>query len=51
MAFVEAEHPALIAIRGGRRIVTAAAFAEMRRRLDAEIASLDAIIDGAARNP
>lgn len=42
--FLEAEHPDLITTHGGHRIVTAAAFAEMMRRLEVEIASLEAVV-------
>ena len=37
----EADYPDLIITRGGVRVVTAAAFDEMLRRMEAEIASLE----------
>lgn len=39
-ALCEREYPGLITVRGGRRIITAAAFAEMTRRIEVEITSL-----------
>jgi hypothetical protein len=39
---IEAEHPDLIATRGGHRVVTAAAMSELMRRMRADVASLTA---------
>ncbi len=38
---IEADYPDLVTTRGGVRVVTQAAFAEMIRRLEAEVASLE----------
>jgi hypothetical protein len=42
--WIEAEHPDLVTIQRGRRVISRAAVDEAMRRLEAEIASLDGAI-------